>query len=81
MPASLKLRDRLEPLARVRGVGLGLAPGLLLERRDREVDADVGDLGERLEELQVAERQRRLGQDRGRRLGSRSASSIGGISS
>ena len=52
----VQLRHRLEPLARMRGVRLGLAPGLLVQRRHREVDADLGDLGEPLEVLQVPQR-------------------------
>ena len=53
-----------------RRVRLGRPPGLLVEGRHREVDRDRQALGDQpLEDLDVAHHQRRLGQDRDRRLG------------
>ena len=54
IPASLNFGHRLEPLARMRRVRLGLAPDLLVEGRHREVDAHVRDLGELEVEIEVA---------------------------
>ena len=44
-------------------VWLGVAPRLLVERRDREVRREVGALRDLLHQVDVAEKQRRLGQN------------------
>ena len=63
---AVELGDRLQPRARARRVRLARAPGLLVERRDREVGADVGALVDLAEQVEVAEHERRLGEDRAR---------------
>ena len=60
-PGAVELGHRLDALARVRRVRLAGAPRLLVERGDREVGGEARDL---LEQLEVAQQQRRLGEHR-----------------
>ena len=55
MPASTSFCDGLEPLARVRGRRLRLAPDVVVERRDREGDRDVRAAGGLDEDVDVAD--------------------------
>ena len=62
----VELGHRLQPRARVRRVRFTGPPCLLVDRGHGEVRADVRDVGDLLHEIQVAQQQRRLGQDRAR---------------
>ena len=62
----VELRDRLEPGTRVRRVRLARAPRALVERRHGQARGDLGALGDLLEQVEVAQDQRRLRQDRAR---------------
>ena len=73
MPAAVELADRLQPRARVRRVRLGRPPRLLVERRHRQARADVRDRGDLLHQVEVAQQQRRLRQDRARVARSRAS--------
>ena len=53
-----ELRDRLDPRPRVRRVRLRLPPGLLVDRRDREVRRERGDGSDLLEQIEIAKEQR-----------------------
>ena len=73
-PGVDELLQRLEPLARVRGRRLGLAPDLVVERRDRERHRDVGAAGGLDEDVDVADDHRAARDDAERVAGLGSAS-------
>ena len=54
-PASTSSLERLEAPARRRGAGLGAPPDLLVERRHREDDADLGPRRRLDEDVEVAD--------------------------
>ena len=64
---TVQLGDRLDPLARMRRVRLARPPGPLVERRNREIRGEAGNLVDLLHEVDVAEQQRRLREHRRRR--------------
>ena len=64
---TVQLGDRLDPLARMRRVRLARPPGPLVERRNREIRREAGNLVDLLHEVEVAEQQRRLREHRRRR--------------
>jgi len=55
-----------EPGLRCRGPGLDVAPHLPVHRPDRHVNGDVGDLGRLAQQVEVAQHERALGEDRER---------------
>ena len=63
---AVELGDRLQPRLRVRRVRLGRPPRLLVQRRHRQARADLGHRRDLLHQVQIAQQQRRLGQDRAR---------------
>ena len=63
-PGPVERAHRLEPRARVRRVRLARTPRLLVERRDREARADLRTRGDLPHQVEIAQQQRRLRQDR-----------------
>ena len=68
-----------EPAVRRQRARLDRSPKLFVNRADRDVQPDVGDLGGLLQQFQVAQDQRALGQDRVRGRASRSSARMPGI--
>ena len=68
-PLMVELGHGLEAGPRVRCVRFRRTPGLLVERRHRQARADVGHRGDLLEQVDVAQEQRGLGEDRTRVAG------------
>ena len=66
IPASTSSLMRAQPLARVRGRRLALAPDVVVERRDRERDRDVRAARRLLEHVDVADDHRPARDDRER---------------
>ena len=65
----VELRHGPQPLLRVRRAGLGGPPDVLVERADREVHPHVGARRRLRQQVEVAQDERRLGEDRERVAG------------